>query len=183
MASFGDKLRSLREGHGLSQAAVARAIQITPSAIWILEEHRQEKDVPSLETALRTAFFFGMRLEWLLRPDVGITQAPRPFSVGLAPLPLPERSFVPRYFGAKLRFLRMTHDETVRGLGAVIQRTSPYITRLEQGTRLPSFVVACALADHYQVSLDFLLWDDDLLDALMNRVRRGHDSAAPPEND
>ena len=83
--------------------------------------------------------FFGMRLEWLLRPDVGITQAPRPFSVGLAPLPLPERSFVPRYFGAKLRFLRMTHDETVRGLGAVIQRTSPYITRLEQGTRPVSY--------------------------------------------
>jgi transcriptional regulator with XRE-family HTH domain len=142
------------------------------STIWGIEEQRRGKDVPSLETALRIAFLFGVLLEWFIRTESSVSDHEPPFSFGLAPVPLAARTFSPNYVGTKLRFLRLTHKETLRGLGEQVGRTSPYLTRIENGERNPSFEVAIAICDHYQVSLDYLLWDDDLLDAMVTRVRR-----------
>ena len=65
---LGTRIASLRQGRGLSQAELARRLNISSSAIGMYEQGRRE---PSVDTLIALAREFGVSLDYLLsgRPD------------------------------------------------------------------------------------------------------------------
>ena len=65
---LGTRIASLRQGRGLSQAELARRLNISTSAVGMYEQGRRE---PSVDTLIALAREFGVSLDYLLsgRPD------------------------------------------------------------------------------------------------------------------
>lgn len=64
-------------------------------------------------------------------------------------------------FSERLLLLRKSANLSQRALAKEIDLTSPAITYLETAKRSPSFEVLCALADFFDVSLDYLVGRSD----------------------
>lgn len=64
-------------------------------------------------------------------------------------------------FSARLNNLRKEKKVSLVCLGDVIGVSNQAISLLEQGKRSPSFEVVCALADYFDVSLDYLVGRSD----------------------
>lgn len=67
-------------------------------------------------------------------------------------------------FAKKLRCLRISHGETVKGLAGILSDMRPdtetsrtKVWRWESGTSFPQFHHLKAIAEHYNVSADYLL--------------------------
>jgi len=60
MPSIRNQIRELRAAHDLTQQALANAIGLTRQTVIAIE---QDKYSPSLETAFKIAFVFGVALE------------------------------------------------------------------------------------------------------------------------
>lgn len=65
---LGTRIASLRQGRGLSQAALAERLHISSSAVGMYEQGRRE---PSVDTLVALAQIFGVSLDYLLsgQPD------------------------------------------------------------------------------------------------------------------
>ena len=65
---LGTRIASLRQGRGLSQAELARKLNISTSTVGMYEQGRRE---PSVDTLIALAREFGVSLDYLLsgRPD------------------------------------------------------------------------------------------------------------------
>lgn len=65
---LGTRIASLRQGRGLSQAELARRLNISTSAVGMYEQGRRE---PSVDTLIALSQEFGVSLDYLLsgRPD------------------------------------------------------------------------------------------------------------------
>jgi len=72
---FADRLRLLRLTRRLSQAAVARALGVTPATISAYENRRQE---PSLDKLVRLATFFDVTVDYLCGASNTPRRAPIP---------------------------------------------------------------------------------------------------------
>lgn len=56
-------LKKLREGKGLTQSELGKALDISPSAIGMYEQGRRVPDVPTLK---KMSAFFGVSIDYLL---------------------------------------------------------------------------------------------------------------------
>jgi transcriptional regulator with XRE-family HTH domain len=72
MSSFGDRLKTLRDAAGMSQEALARAANISTSAITKIEQKRTE---PGWPTVLALAAALGVEVTAFLGED---DEPPRP---------------------------------------------------------------------------------------------------------
>ena len=65
---LGTRIASLRQGRGLSQAELARKLNISTSAVGMYEQGRRE---PSVDTLIALGKEFGVSLDYLLsgKPD------------------------------------------------------------------------------------------------------------------
>ena len=66
MEKFPEKLRILREQHGLSQRMLAEELGFTPAYIHFLETGKKK---PNVELAIKLADLFGVSLDVLLRDE------------------------------------------------------------------------------------------------------------------
>ena len=64
-------------------------------------------------------------------------------------------------FASRLLSLRSSAGLSQRALADVLGLTNPAIAMLERGKRSPSFEVLLALADYFNVSLDYLCGRSD----------------------
>lgn len=64
-------------------------------------------------------------------------------------------------FAQRLRSLRLKHDLTMQQLGAAVSSTKATIGNLENCNKQPSLLMVCALADYFNVSLDYLCGRSD----------------------
>lgn len=64
-------------------------------------------------------------------------------------------------FGARLAMLRRDQRLTLLQLGEVLGLTKAAVGNLEHGRKKPSIDIACALADYFDVSLDYLVGRSD----------------------
>ncbi|MCL2337697.1 MAG: helix-turn-helix domain-containing protein [Firmicutes bacterium] len=60
-------------------------------------------------------------------------------------------------FASKILYLRKTHQLSLSALGNAVGISNQAISLLEQGKRSPSFEVLIALADYFDVSIDYLV--------------------------
>ncbi len=65
--------------------------------------------------------------------------------------------FTKEIFCQRLRNLRQLHDFTLEQLGTEFNVTKQTVSHWEKGDRLPPLNVATALAEYYNVSLDYLV--------------------------
>ena len=64
-------------------------------------------------------------------------------------------------FAQRLRSLRLKHGLTMQQLGAAVSSTKATIGNLENCNKQPSLLMVCALADYFNVSLDYLCGRSD----------------------
>lgn len=69
--------------------------------------------------------------------------------------------FSQKLFGERLRTLRQSKHLTVEQLGKEFNVSKQTVSRWELGDRLPPLDVATALADYFDVSLDYLAGRSD----------------------
>lgn len=65
-------------------------------------------------------------------------------------------------FSAHLEQLRKERSLSLNALASEIGITNQAISLMEKGKRAPSFEVLCALADFFDVSLDYLVGRSDV---------------------
>lgn len=64
-------------------------------------------------------------------------------------------------FSVRLKELRINHNLKQKELGQITGISEAAISRFEAGNRTPSMDVALALADYFDVSLDYLVGRSD----------------------
>lgn len=151
--SFPETLRLLRKANQLTQVELARLLGLAKQGyISNLEAGRK---APSLELVLRIAELFGVTSDNLLRGDSLDDQIRGSFTPNASAQVSP-----PRLFGAKLRHLRLKHRisqaDLAQQLGLARQG---YISNIEMGHREPSLDIVMRVADHFNVSIEYLLRD------------------------
>lgn len=65
------------------------------------------------------------------------------------------------YFASRLLSCRVSRKVSQKTLGEAIGISDAAITMLEKARRSPSFEVLCALADYFNVSIDYLVGRSD----------------------
>ncbi|MCD6098788.1 helix-turn-helix transcriptional regulator [bacterium] len=63
MESFGERIRRLRRKKGISQRALAKAVNVSPGLISFVE---RDKNRPSIDVVFRMAKFFGTTTDYLI---------------------------------------------------------------------------------------------------------------------
>ena len=79
-------------------------------------------------------------------------------------------------FSERLRELRKEKKETQVQTAKAIEITDRQYQRFEAGENLPGFENLCALADHFQVSLDYLAGRTDVRDMLPPSLEKTEES-------
>lgn len=64
-------------------------------------------------------------------------------------------------FSERLSLLRKSRSISLAALGKILSVTDEAVRLMEKGKRSPSFEVLCALADYFDVSLDYLVGRSD----------------------
>lgn len=65
------------------------------------------------------------------------------------------------FFKGRLREIRRKSGETQAQVAAAVGTTTRYYQKLESGENLPGAELLIALADHFEVSLDYLMGRTD----------------------
>lgn len=81
MVQFGDRLRTLRTGKGLSQMDFSKQIRISKSSVNMYERGERE---PSFETLEAIADYFNVDMDYLLGKSDTVRQSPVPPTAPLA---------------------------------------------------------------------------------------------------
>lgn len=64
-------------------------------------------------------------------------------------------------FSERLAAMRKAHNISMAALGNHLSITDEAVRLMERGKRSPSFEVLCALADYFDVSIDYLVGRSD----------------------
>lgn len=64
-------------------------------------------------------------------------------------------------FSERLLLLRKSRSISLAALGEILSVTDEAVRLMEKGKRSPSFEVLCALADYFDVSLDYIVGRSD----------------------
>lgn len=158
--SFGEKLRYLRQRSGVTQAKLARHLNVSRAYINNLEAGRK---LPSPEFTVHIAEVFAISTDYLLRDSIPVESM----------LLLPELYGIvegkpARLFGAKLRHLRatkhLTQTQLVEQLGL---RSQAHVSLLESGVNEPSLSFILQIADLFGVTTNYLLLDTIAIEAVI----------------
>jgi transcriptional regulator with XRE-family HTH domain len=147
---FGEKLRTLRHRHKLTQLALARALGLSSHGhITNVEAGRR---TPSVDLAIRVATVFHVPLDFLLQdrisPEGSVPEVDLNLTITAAR----------RSFGEKLRTFRqqrnMTQPELAKILGLASQS---HVANFEAGRRMPSVEVLLRATELLGMTADALL--------------------------
>jgi len=149
--SFGQKLRYLRTRNELTQAELARRLELASHAhVSNLETGRFE---PSLEVIVAVAELFGVRLEYLMREDVS-TEALVEQQYQRAEGEAVDAAF----FGSNLARLRVERGLTQAQLAEQLGLSAhAHVSFLESGRKQPSIELVLRAAARFGVTTDQLL--------------------------
>lgn len=150
MASFGAKVRDLRQGRGMTQGELAATLNLAShSHISHLE---QDVRYPSLTLVHQVACVFGVTTEYLLRDALELEAVQR--------WEQPDTDTAMHRFGLKVRALRKQHHLTQRELATQLGlKTHTHISELEKRVKDPSRDLVLAIADVFNCSTDVLIRD------------------------
>jgi transcriptional regulator with XRE-family HTH domain len=153
MLLFGEKLRSLRHKHVITQVELARKVGLgSYTHITKLEAGQRNA---SLGLIIRLANLFDITTDYFLRDTIPVSeiQVPNRQATGATEASL-------HILGSRLRSLRLLHNvsqgELAQQLGLARQA---YISNLEAGRKEPSPELIVQIADLFGVTTDYLLRD------------------------
>ena len=72
-------------------------------------------------------------------------------------------------FAQRLTSLRESKDLKKKELAEILNVSSSSISQYESGTNMPGYDILCRLSEYFDVSIDFLLDDEDILDKTIIR--------------
>ena len=150
VASFGAKLRYLRQQRGLTQVELAGALNLAShSHISYLEADTKH---PSLPLAHQIACLFEVTIDYLLLNTVDVDD--------VRGWPSADNGTAMQRFGAKLRMLRkhqhLTQSELALQLGL---KSHTHISELEKNIKDPSRDLLLAISYFFNVPTDILIRD------------------------
>ncbi|NPV52169.1 MAG: helix-turn-helix domain-containing protein [Firmicutes bacterium] len=151
MATFSERLKSLREEKGLLQRELAHQVNLSRVAITYYE---QGKRFPDRDTLIKLAKFFNVSLDYLLGASDIKRQPDGILDTRDEILDTREAS---SDLGTRLRELRMARGLRQEDVAAVIGVTPEAIGMYENGKREPKGEILVALADFFSVPVDYLL--------------------------
>lgn len=145
---FGEKLRALRRQHNLTQAVLAHRLGLASHSHIVKLEAKQ--DPPSLALIVRTAQFFNISLDYLLRDTLPVNEE-TPSRVTKSII----EPFNFASFSLNLKNLRQRNGlsqlELARKLNLARQG---YVSNLETGRKTPSPELVVSIADLFDVTTD-----------------------------
>ncbi|MBR3293591.1 MAG: helix-turn-helix domain-containing protein [Oscillospiraceae bacterium] len=136
---FGDKLKSFRIAQGLTQEDLARRIGMKKQNISRYENSERE---PNIRTAKAIADALGVTLQELTLGD----SSSAPDNI----------LSMPRMFGDVLRQLRLESKLTQKELSSILGVSESTVGMYERNQREPSFEMLEAIADFFNVDMDYL---------------------------
>jgi len=153
---FGDKLRYLRQQRQLTQRDLAQQLtRVRQAHIANIESNRRG---PSLQFVILVAGFFQVTTDYLLRDEIPIENIALHTSTRTI-----AQTDLPNQFGAKLRHLRMRDSLTQLALAQRLGlRAHAHVSLLESGQHEPSVDLIVQVSDFFEVTTDYLLWEDVL---------------------
>lgn len=150
---FKDRLRKLRKEAKETQSALAKAIQISLNQVARFEKGEQK---PGFDNLWKLADHFQVSVDDLM----GRTEAtglPLKKSTNQVISELPGASGAgPTAFGDRLKKLRRAAGETQPVLAKAVGVSTGQIVRFEKGEQKPGLDNLWKLADHFQVTMDYL---------------------------
>jgi transcriptional regulator with XRE-family HTH domain len=151
---LGEKLRLLRLARGWTHTDLARQLgTVGRSHINNVEANRRP---PSLLFILQIAQLFSVTTDYLLRDAIPVDTA-----VDTRTRTSAQQQQLPTLFGAKLRQLRRQHGMTQHELAEQLGLSAnAHISLIERGRHEPSIELVGNIADIFEVSTDYLLWDE-----------------------
>jgi len=143
---FASRVKELRTAKGLTMEALAKEIHGTKAAIGNFENANKK---PSLDAIIALADYFGVTIDYLVGksdlPDYSASEDTVPFPL------LPER----------LKELREQRNMDIFNAADIIEENPRNYVGYEAGEVLPKLRTICALADYFDVSLDYLVGRSD----------------------
>jgi transcriptional regulator with XRE-family HTH domain len=150
---FGDKLRSLRRQHKLTQVDLAERLRLASQGY--IADLEAGDEVPSLDLVVRVARVFDVSTDYLLR-DTRAVEELVASTINAGPI----EDARPGVLGANLRALRLqrrlSQTDLAHQLGLARRG---YISNLETGRKAPSLDLVVQIADLFGVTTDDLLHD------------------------
>lgn len=142
---FGERLSCLRTAVGASQQALGAEISVGKSAVSMMESGQR---AASPEILMALASYFKVTVDYLL----GATDIPD----------IPETHVYPQ-FPDRLKQLRLAKRLNIFDMAELLGTTERNYAGYEEGEMMPKLTVLCALADYFDVSLDYLVGRSDKL--------------------
>jgi transcriptional regulator with XRE-family HTH domain len=161
---FGEKLRSLRQRHKLTQVDLAERLRLASQGY--IADLEAGDEVPSLDLVVRVARVFAVSIDYLLRDTLAVEELV-PSTINARPI----EEARPGVLGANLRALRLqrglSQTDLAHQLGLARRG---YISNLETGRKAPSLALVVQLADLFGVTTDDLLRDTIRLEVKGTKV-------------
>ena len=142
---FGQRISELRKTAGMTQKQLGEAVGLSMQAINDIEKGRRETTITK---TILIAKLFNTTVEYLY----GSTEC----CVVKADAMEFRKSFSDRFHE-----LRVSRGDSLASLGSVLGVTDEAVRLMDRGKRAPGFDVLCAIAEHYDVSLDYLVGRSD----------------------
>jgi transcriptional regulator with XRE-family HTH domain len=154
MEKFGEKLRKLRQKHGVSLRELSTQLgYASHSYVTALEKNERK---PSAEVILKLADLFDVTTDQLMRDELDLDED---VLAGQQ-----EAGMAVKRIGEKLQALRLRHGLTMTQLAEHLETSHAQISRIESGQRTPSSELVLKMSLFFGVSADRLLRDDLELD-------------------
>jgi transcriptional regulator with XRE-family HTH domain len=148
---FGQKLRRLREQHGLTQVELAQRLHDMSQAH--LSNLETGRFTPSLDLVTLLADTFSVTSDYLLRDSVAVDAADEEIAGPPARPPLSTAAFGERLLTLR-RQANLTQGQLAQQLGLAAHA---HISLLERGHKSPSLELVVQIADTLGVTTDALL--------------------------
>jgi len=140
---FGDRLRALRMESGVPQTAIAELLGVTRTQVSDIENG---KTTTSIERLVQLSDFFSVPIDYLL----GITDIPD----------VPDWHVYPE-FPLRLKELRIRSGMSEETAAEMLEVSWRNYCGYEVGEVMPQLPLLCAMADQFDVSLDYLVGRTD----------------------
>ena len=143
---LGKRVRDLRTDANISQTTLAEYLGLGKTAVSMLETGQR---ATSVDVLVRLSEYFDVTIDYL----VGKSEFPD-YSASEDVIPYP-------YFPIRLKELREEKGLDIFTVAEMVEETPRNYAGYEEGEVLPRLGVICAIADYFDVSLDYLVGRSD----------------------
>lgn len=144
---FGQRICQLRKTSGMTQKQVGEVVGLSMQAINDIEKGRRDTTQSKL---VAFAEFFGVTIDYLVGksdfPDYSASEDTTPFPL----------------FPVRLKALREGKGISIFDMAEAIEENPCNFESYEKGKALPRLWTLCAMADYFDVSLDYLVGRSDI---------------------